>query len=189
MFIVSLLVLIITILSVWLFGLGKHRSLYQNSIWSVSILSCFCFLFLFVNLYRGVKLKDTTGNIKPEIKNRFPSLSSSNTIAGDLLEFLFNFDGDGFGAIILSILFWLIAGILSIVAVYIIATIFWLNILIFSAMLYWLFFRAVRLVLKHRQTCQGNVFKSAIYSLFYTTLYNFWIVGILLGSHYLTHAK
>lgn len=187
-FIISLIVFGITILSVWLLGLGKHRSLYQNSILSVSILSFCCFLFLFVNLYRGVKLKDTLGNMKPEIKNQFDTLSNANITGADLPEPLSWFD-DGCGGIVMSILIWIIVGVVSAIAVYFIAVIFWLNIIIFSAMLYWIFFRALRFVLKHRKTCEGNVLKSLSYSFFYTLLYNFWIFGILLGSHYLTRTN
>lgn len=38
-FTITLIVIALTILSVWLFGLGNHRSLYNNSLLSTTILS------------------------------------------------------------------------------------------------------------------------------------------------------
>ncbi|KQT23342.1 hypothetical protein ASG22_13290 [Chryseobacterium sp. Leaf405] len=44
-------IIILVILSVWLSGTGSHRSLFQNSILSTSILAVAFFLFISLGLY------------------------------------------------------------------------------------------------------------------------------------------
>ncbi|MEI6410218.1 MAG: hypothetical protein WCR52_12600 [Bacteroidota bacterium] len=55
-FSLTLTVALLTIIGIWLFGLGKHRSLYNNSILSTTILALGFFLFLTIGLYKGIKL-------------------------------------------------------------------------------------------------------------------------------------
>lgn len=65
---VTLLVIALTIIGVWLFGIGKHKTLFENSILSTSILSGAFFLFLTIGLYRGIKLRDNVGRVTDRIK-------------------------------------------------------------------------------------------------------------------------
>ncbi|NJM80437.1 MAG: hypothetical protein HC854_13990 [Flavobacterium sp.] len=62
-FIITLLVIPVTILSVWFYGIGKHKTVIENSLLSTSILSIAFFLFITIGLYKGIKLKDTIGKI------------------------------------------------------------------------------------------------------------------------------
>jgi len=56
-------IIVLVILSIWLSGIGSHRSLFQNSILSTSILAVSFFLFVSLGLYYGFKLKDNIGNV------------------------------------------------------------------------------------------------------------------------------
>lgn len=175
---VTILVTVLTILSIWLFGLGQHRTIFENSILSTTILSIAFFLFLTVGLYKGVKLKDDIGKLIDNLKvSEIPSLSGSTS---DLIDV-----GEGIEGIILSIVLWVITTILIGIFLWLFSAILWTGIVVFVAMLYWIFFRALRLVFKNSNKCKGNLATSITYGLGYTTLYNFWIYGIILGAHYL----
>jgi hypothetical protein len=58
-------------------------------------------------------------------------------------------------------------------------------VLTFIAMLYWIFFRALRLVFKNSNKSKGDLIESVKWGLTYTTLYNFWIYGIFMLTIYL----
>lgn len=181
LFIISIFVFLLTILSIWLLGLGQHRTLFINSLLSTTILSAGFFFFLALGLYDGIKLKDDVGKITDKINlDSGPDLSGMDI--GGLPDL-----GDEIGGILIGILLWILVAILVIAAIWALAPFLWAMILIFMAMLYWIFFRALRLVFKHAPKCKGNVWKSITYGLLYTTLYNFWVYGIILGSHYIIH--
>lgn len=63
LFFSTLTIITIVILRVWLSGKAEHRSLFQNSIVSTSVLAGSFFLFITTGLYFGLKLKDNVGNI------------------------------------------------------------------------------------------------------------------------------
>lgn len=180
-FILSLIVVILAILAVWLFGLGNQRTVYENSILSTSILSASFFLFITIGLYKGIKLKDNLGEITDKI-----NLESLGDLPGDLEvpEDIPDL-GDGIGGVILGILAWIAFTIIILVLIWIFSTLLWTMILIFSAILYWIFFRALRLIFKNSKKCERKFGYSVAFGLGYTTLYNFWIYGIILASHYL----
>ncbi|REC53270.1 hypothetical protein DRF62_14510 [Chryseobacterium piscium] len=62
---------------------------------------------------------------------------------------------------------------------------FWAAILFFAAMLYWIFFRALRLVFKNSRKCKGDLLKSFAFGFFYSFLYISWIYGIIFLVNYL----
>lgn len=178
---VSIIVAVLTILSIWLFGLGQHRTIFENSLLSTSILSIAFFLFLTIGLYKGIKLKDDIGKITDKIKiDKMPDLSTGIEFPGDIPDV-----GEGFAGIILGILAWFLVSILLLLFIWFFGAVFWTMILVFAAMLYWIFFRALRLVFKNSNKCKENLSRSVAYGLGYTTLYNFWIYGIILATHYL----
>jgi hypothetical protein len=180
-FTVSIFVVGLTTLSIWLFGLGQHRTIFANSILSVSILSVAFFLFLTVGLYKGMKLKDDLGKITDRIKtDKIPDLSSGVDLPSQIPVI-----GDEIAGVILGIILWIVFSILLLLFVWLFGAILWTAILVFAAMLYWIFFRALRLVFKNSNKCKGNLTTSVLYGLSYTTLYNSWIYGIILATHYL----
>jgi len=179
-FTVTIIVIALTILSIWLFGLGQHRTIFENSIISTSILSLAFFLFLTIGLYKGIKLKDNIGKLTDKLKpSKIPDFSQA-TYGADFISV-----GEGIGGIILSIVLWVVITILIGLFLWLFGAVLWTGIIVFIAMLYWIFFRALRLVFKNSNKCQGNLTISTLYGLGYTLLYNFWIYGIILATHYL----
>jgi hypothetical protein len=180
-FLITIIVIILTILGVWLFGVGHHQTVYENSILSTTILSISFFLFITSGLYKGVKLKDDLGKITDRIKiNDLPDVSGGLELPAEIPD-----AGEGIGAIIIGIIVWLLFSILLLIFIWTFGVILWAMILVFAAMLYWIFYRALKLVFKNSKKCKGNILLSAGYGFMYSVLYNFWIYGILLISHYL----
>ncbi|MCS3528857.1 hypothetical protein [Chryseobacterium sp. JUb7] len=175
-------IIILVILSVWFSGIGSHRSLFQNSIVSTSILAGAFFLFISLGLYYGLKLKDNIGHVLN--KERIKKISDRGSIIDG-----FDFDptsvGDGLGGIIISIVLWFVISILFTILLYVLGVFFWVVILLFAAMLYWIFFRALRLVFKNSKHCKGNLLKSLAFGFFYSFLYISWIYGIIFLVNYL----
>ncbi len=180
-FYITIIVAVLTILSIWLLGLGSHRTLFANSLLSTTILSGAFFLFLTVGLYNGIKLKDDLGKITDKIRLHKPPDLSGMDFKPDLP------DGDGEGCLgaILAILAWILAAILVLVLIWLLSNLLWAMVLVFAAMLYWIFFRALRFVFRHARECKGRLLPSLGYAITYTLLYNSWIYGIILAAHYL----
>lgn len=175
----TLIVAALTILSIWLFGLGQHRTIFENSILSTSILSIAFFLFLTIGLYKGIKLKDDLGKITDRINiDNTPDLSA--------LELTPDLDiGEGIGGLLFGIIAWILFSIVLLFFIWFFGAVLWAMVLAFAAMLYWIFFRALRLVFKNSNKCKNNLQSSFLYGFGYTILYNFWIYGIILATHYL----
>ncbi|MGU3375681.1 hypothetical protein [Chryseobacterium sp. M5A1_1a] len=175
-------IIAIVILSVWISGKGDHRSLFQNSILSTSILGGGFFLFISLGLYFGLKLKDNVGSIlnKERLKKYPDKVLSIRS---------FDFDppavGDGIGGAILSIILWIVFSIVLIYFSYFIGLFFWSALLFLGAILYWIFFRALRLVFKNSGKCKGNLLKSFRFGFFYSFLYVFWVYGIVFLMKYI----
>lgn len=170
-FVVSILVITLTVIGVWWWGVGQHRSIYENSFISLSILSVFFFTFISVGLYRGIKMKDNIGDLSEQLKlSKIPDLSSHMWV-----EF---FHFDGIIGILISIVVWLAVSIALVFFFWALGAVLWVGGVLFVAMLYWIFFRALRLVFKNSYHCKGNVFKSIAYALFYTFLYNSWMYAV-----------
>lgn len=176
-FIISIIVLISTVLSVWIYGFGNHQTVIENSFISTSILSVSFFLFITIGLYKGVKLKDNLGKITDQFDlKKIEHLKEINlSESADIPDV-----GEGIAEAILGIILWIIATIVLGYLFFIFGAIIWITILTFMAMLYWVFFRALRMVFRNVNACNGNLQKSLLYGISYTILYNFWIYGILL---------
>ena len=181
LFTVSIFVIILTVLAIWLFGLGQHRTIFINSILSTTILSTAFFLFLSVGLYKGIKLKDDIGKITDKIKvDDIPILSNG-------LDFPSEIPGieEGILGAIFGIILWIIISVFILFFLWVFGAIVSAMVLVFIAMLYWIFFRALRLVFKNSNKCKGDLKTSILYGIGYTTLYNFWIYSMILATHYL----
>lgn len=175
-------IILLVILCVWISGQSSHRSLFQNSMVSTSILGTAFLLFISLGLYYGLKLKDNIGHVltKENIKklsDKTPEIES------------FDFDGpalgDGIGGIIVSIIAWIVISIVLVFLLYFLGVFFWVVVLLFTAMLYWIFFRALRLVFKNSKHCRGNLLKSLGFGFLYSFLYLSWIYGIIFIVNYL----
>jgi hypothetical protein len=176
---ISLLVIALTIVGVYFWGVGKHNTFFENSIISTSILSIAFFLFITIGLFKGMKLKDNLGQIIDSYK-----VVDTSNISGNLMSSGSVVEGDGIGGVVLSILLWIMMAIVLAVALWIFSNVLAVVVLIFAAMLYWVFFRALRLVFKNSNKSKGNLIESIKYGLAYTFLYNFWIFGIFILTEY-----
>jgi hypothetical protein len=182
-FMISLIVTVLTILGIYSWGLGQHNTFFENSIISTTILSIAFFSFITIGLFNGVKLKDNLGKITDKFKIRDTSdISSSFESSGGTLDV-----GEGIIGIILSILLWIVMAIVFAIALWIFSNILVITVLMFIAMLYWIFFRALRLVFKNSNKSKRNLMESVKWGLTYTVLYNFWIYGIFILIKYLKH--
>ncbi|WP_232730362.1 hypothetical protein [Lacinutrix sp. Bg11-31] len=124
-------------------------------------------------LYKGISLKDNFPNFKNyEVGNYISS-------SGDMPDLPFFEGGDGIGGFIISFLVWIGMTILIFLLLILIEIAFWFSIFIVIMMLYWLFFRALKLVFRKSKTTQGDIGISALYSLGYTILYLGWIFVIV----------
>ncbi|SDM10121.1 hypothetical protein SAMN05216273_11317 [Chryseobacterium taihuense] len=179
----TLAIIVLVIVSVWLSGANSHRSLFQNSIVSTSILAGAFFIFISSGLYFGLKLKDNVGHIlhRERVKKY-----SDNISLPDVSGFEPPAVGDGIGGVIVSIILWFLISIALSFLLYFLGFFFWAAILFFAAMLYWIFFRALRLVFKNSRKCKGNLLKSFAFGFFYSFLYISWIYGIIFLVNYLS---
>lgn len=176
-FYASLVIILLVVLSVWISGISSHQTLFQNSIISTTILAVSFFLFISFSLYNGVKLKDNLGSIfsKEKFKEINQSSSGFDTANLDIPEVGF----DGIGGIILGIIAWIFFTIILLLVLYIVGVFFWSILFLLLAMLYWIYFRALRLIFKNSGKCKGNLLKSISLGFLYSAIYVSWIYGII----------
>ncbi|WP_156907033.1 hypothetical protein [Epilithonimonas caeni] len=178
----SIVIILLVVLSVWISGSNSHHTLFQNSILSTSILALAFFLFVSISLYRGVGLKDNLGKIftKESFNKRIKS-TSDFTPDIDVPSI----DAEGIGGIILSILAWIAFTIAALFVLYFVGVFFWSILLLLLAILYWIYFRALRLIFKNSKRCKDNLAKSLGFGFFYSTLYISWIYGVIFLIKYI----
>jgi len=173
-FIVSLLVIGVMALTVWLTGIQYHRALTTNFYLALGII---LFVFMSYGLYKGVGLKDD-----------FPKYQSYKT--GTFMEYdaagrfkMPDTDmGDGLAGVLLSIVLWVVMGIVFLLMLLFLEVLFWFSLFILIMMLYWVFFSALKQVFSKAAQTRGNLFLALAYALGYTLLYTGWLFGIVLLS-------
>lgn len=182
-FVVSLIVILVTTLTVYFTGIHSHRSITSNFYISLSIISFFIFLFLFYGLYKGVGLLDSfpkfktfkRGNIIPEV----PLIEGFGETGLDIAS------GGGLKGIIISILLWIAITILMLVGLLLLEIVLWFSFFILLAMLYWVFFRALRLVFSKSHKTIEKLDTSLFFAIGYTTIYVGWMFIIVFLADYL----
>lgn len=186
-FSISLLIVAITVLSIWLLGLGQHRTIFENSLLSLSILSVIFFIFITVGLYKSYKLKDDMGKLTDKVSfDKLPKMPASSDSAVEITAGVADLGAEeGITGIIISIILWFLFSVAIVFILWLFGAIFWFVIIAFIAMLYWIFFRALRLVFKKSHKCKGDLAKSMTWGLGYSLLYIAWIYGIVLLLHYI----
>ncbi|MCK0115319.1 hypothetical protein [Gelidibacter sp. F63206] len=172
-FIISLCVIGITSLTVYLTGINYNRSITSNFYLSLLIIGAALFLFMLYGLYIGIGLSDDFPKFKAFKKGEI--IAQSGTIP----ELPTIQAGDGIGGLIISVLLWIGMTILLVILLILLEAVFWISIFIILAMLYWVFFRALKFVFNKSAATKGSIWASAVYSFSYTLLYLGWIVGIV----------
>jgi len=172
-FIVSLIVVALTILVVYITDLHQQRSVTSNLIWSFSVIGTSLFAFMTYGLYKGVGIIDDF----PKIKDfESPSILKDTGITGDtsIIEV-----GDGIGGILLSILLWIVMSIVVVILLIVLEAVVWFSIFILATMLYWVFFRALRFVFTKSKESKGDMATAMSYAFAFTLLYLGWIYGVV----------
>lgn len=167
-FIVSCFVIVVTILTVYLTGENYNRTITTNFYISLSIIAAVLFLFMTYGLYKGVGVKD-------DWKYKEGDIISGQA---DLPDFPDLDGGDEFGGIFVAILFWIGITILLFLLLILLEIVFWISVFIILATLYWVFFRALKLVFHKSAKTKGQLGLSTLYAFGYTFLYVGWIYGI-----------
>lgn len=170
---VSLVVIVITITTVYLTGENYNRTITSNLYLSLFVIGTALFLFITYGLYKGIGLTDNFPKFR-EFKTGEWIANSGNGANLPSIEV-----GDGISGVIMSILLWIAMTIILFVLLILIEAVFWISIFIILTMLYWVFFRALKFVFSKSKDTKGDIGISAIYSLGYTTLYLGWIFGIV----------
>jgi hypothetical protein len=180
---VSGVVVALTTVAVWQFRLGQHRSLFANSLISTTILLAAFFLFTTVGLFHGVKLRDDVGRLTDRISRKhFPSTGGLNEL--NLPDFDIG-ESHGILGFLAGLLIAVLGAIVAVFLIWLVGALLWTGIIIFAAMLYWVFFRALRLVFKSSNRCRGRWAASIGQGLWHASLYTVWIYAIIYAAHYL----
>ncbi|WP_232731488.1 hypothetical protein [Tenacibaculum sp. SZ-18] len=87
--------------------------------------------------------------------------------------------GDGISGIIVSIVLWIVMSIVFVLLLALLEVVFWFSLLIILGMLYWLFFRALKLVFNKSNETKGSIQRAIFYVLSYTSMYVGWLFGIV----------
>jgi hypothetical protein len=129
-----------------------------------------------IGLYYGVKLKDNIGKLTEHIDlKKFPDMNGAS------LPDIGSLSGDGIAGVLLAIL----SAIVLILFAYIFVLTSWYLLVFFAAMLYWVYFRALRLVFKNSSQCKNDIKSSLKLGFIYSSLYTSWMFAIILSIHFL----
>lgn len=181
-FLSTVIVAALIMLLVYLTGLENHRSLYRNSLITTTVLLIVFFCFIATGLYRGWKLKDTLGNFWNHFsKLKKPKRSYDVSVDGGLegLEV-----AEGVEAFVIVIIVWVLVALFGTIFFWFIGAFFWGIILVMAGLLYWIIFRAFRLIFKHSPACKGDLIRSVRIACIYSVAYVCWIYAVILISHY-----
>lgn len=172
-FIVSAIVIAVTALTVYVTGINYHRSINDNFLISLTIISVVLFVFMTYGLFKGIGLVNDFPKFKKFKSGEMIDIPLGENSVSDVDT------GDGIEGILFSIVSWILLTILFVVFLIVLEAVLWLSIFIILAMLYWVFFRALKLVFNRAEITKGNLLKSTAYALGYTLLYTSWIFGIV----------
>ncbi|NOT94611.1 hypothetical protein [Ferruginibacter sp.] len=183
-FIATLIVVPTLILIIYFTGLEQHRTLYLNSLLSTTIISIVFLIFITTGLYNGWKLKDGIGNFL----DKFQLWKKPSSPTMNVTEFEPQvFDEGGVEGCVISIAIWIVVGLLGSFIFWWLGAFIWVTVLVVAGLLYWIIFRAFRLIFRNSAKCKSNLIKSLGVALLFTFLYNCWIYAIIIGTHFLIH--
>lgn len=162
------------------------------------IVAAVLFGFLTAALYRGVRVQRSPADrpVWRSLRNRFkrPEISADDVadtagVAADVVSSIgvSNIDlpdlsdsGDDLVGCLLSIVLWVAVAALVIILLPIVIELVWAVLFILIAVLYWIFYRALRVVFLQSRKCRGSWLRSAGYAGFYTLLYTGWLFVVML---------
>lgn len=176
----TLIVVAMIVILDYFIVLKSHKSLYENLLFILLLLSITFFVFITFGLYKGFKLKENIGKLTdhidakklPDFSGGFPDISAVSEGLGGIAEGL----GGLFIAVVCALALVLIGWFFVLSA--------WFILIFLAAVLYWVYFRALRLVFKRSGVCQGNMMISLKYAGLYSLLYTSWIFAFIVTLHY-----
>lgn len=171
--IVALLTTVIVAVAVLLLG---KRSLLVEAEWVAAIVAFCLFVFLFLGLYRGIRVRKNEPVPSEFEFNRIDPADFGD--AGSLVDVAGASD-DVASAILAPVLFVLL-GLLLIILLPLLVNLVWLLLFVFVLMLVWIFRYALRQVFVRSRVTRGDWVASARYAAFYTVLYSGWLLRVLL---------
>lgn len=176
---ISIPVVVITALLVfWL----SSRSIFVELQITLSLIALGLFLFLTVGLYQGVRLEKPGKAEMPEPGGL--NLDGAFVATGDLPKVDIDVPnlpdaGDDIVGCLMSILFWLFASVVVVVLLWLIQQFIILTLPALVVLLYWIFYRALRIVFSKSRVCRKKLGLSLGYSFLYTFLYTGWLFGLV----------
>jgi hypothetical protein len=189
---------VIVTITVLVFVLSD-RSVFVESQITLAIISLCLFLFLTTGLYRGVRLerpgKDELDRSIMQFESR---AQGSRSTSSDFFGLLFSFGppdlshvklphidlkgvpdaGDHLVGCLVTLVLWTVVLALLAILLWMLAQ-FIAALPVFAVVLYWVFYRALRVVFARSKACRGKLLRSMEYGLLYTLLYTGWIFALL----------
>lgn len=164
------------------------------------IVAAVLFAFLAVALYRGVRVQRSRADrpswrsLLRRNKHEQPLITTDDaldvaSVAADVIGSIdvkdidlpdLSDSGDDLVGCLLAIVLWIGVTLLIIVLLPILIDLVWAVAFIVIAVLYWIFYRALRVVFIRSRQCRGNLPRSLGYAAFYTLLYTGWLFVVLL---------
>lgn len=185
LFQIMITIFLIIIISTLFWGLGKEKTLIQISLYSVTFIDLCMLIYLFIGLYSGEDFDESdehspgnTNMVPWKISNVLKKYNSSTPIPLDGFFNSANFS-DGIEGCLVQILLWIVISIVIFVAIYFLGDILIAAYIIFSNALYWIFWRASRIVFAYGSITRGSILKSLGIATACTALYSSWIFGII----------
>lgn len=152
------------------------RSLFVETPIILGLISMFLFVFLFVGLYKDIRLiadlpspRDWKGVELTDISSGSldtSGFSDSGSEGGGLLEALL--------APILSFVIWLVASIVITLLGWLLINVVLGMVFMLVILIFWVFYHALQLVFRHAGDCRGNLGKSLWVSGWHTVLFTGW---------------
>ncbi|MDW3209108.1 MAG: hypothetical protein R8N23_04530 [Reichenbachiella sp.] len=169
--------ILVIVLLVFLTGLSSHRTIIDNSIISLLILSICFFSFLTIGLYNGLNVYDNLSH-KLQLTWKKSKDGTSNTFidtpAIDAPDM-----GDGCEGVILGIILWIVLSIAFVILMFVLSTVVWATAVLLTLAIYWLMIRALKLVFNKSEECMNDLPRSITYAFGYTVFFVSWLFGII----------
>jgi hypothetical protein len=201
---------VIVTITLLVFALS-NRSVFVESQITLAIISLCLFACLTIGLYQGVRLeRPGKDELERSVQQFEAERGKANPRWFDFLNFLFaigppdplhvqlphvdlphldlaggsDSGGDDLVGCLVTLVVWIGVMLLIVLLVWLLAqAIAALPVIV--VMLYWVFYRALRVVFARSRSCRGRLLRSMGYGLLYTVLYTGWIFALLWVGRFL----
>jgi hypothetical protein len=197
---------VIVTITLLVFVLSTRSMLVESQI-TVGIISLCLFIFLTTGLYRGVRLERPG---KDELDRSIRQFDSRDESTGprwnNFFNILFAFGppdlprvelphldihdmpdvGDDLVGCLVTLVLWIGVLILIMILLWLLTQVI-AALPVIAVVLYWIFYRALRVVFAKSRACRGRLLQSAAYGLLYTLVYTGWIFALLSIARFLIH--